>query len=444
MKLLKRKVSAFLIAACLICMNIVPAFADTTTPDATVPTVADVKKEAQLTASYLMSNADYSNISDTSTFYNASRNLLLSIRSGYDCSKQIEAYLNSVKTLLNSDGTLNVSLAAYGCPNDTFSSYAYLLMVLAVTGNDAADFNGCNIVAAFDNLLANITDSDLTYAYDWTTYAVSGMNPYHIGTFYSAVYSYKDSLTNADKAIAVAKKTLTTLCAGGKGIDYSGTSADNNGISLVPFSTAYSDTDVKAVIDNAIAYVKTLADPDGSTQGQYWNDDYTQSWYASNPDATALALTLFSQYNVNDYAAANYNALIKNYKSAATPGCYTYQGYDSIYSAQDSMIGLVTYEYALEGKSNPFDVSAEVKAIADAKNTPVEEPSTENSTEQSTETATELIIEPVTEASADSASSDDITTPQTGDVNVYMYMLLAAACAVTCGGITVYNRKKAN
>lgn len=425
MKQLKRKVFAFLVAACLICMNIVPAFADTTT-DATAPAAADVRQEAQLTASYLMNNADYSNIADTSSFYNASRNLLLSIRSGYDCSKQTEAYLSSVKTLVNKDGTLNISLAPYACPNDVLSSYAYLLMVLAVTGNDATDFNGCNIVAAFDNLLANITDSDLTYTYDWNTYSSTGINPYHIGTFYSAVNSYKDSLTNADKAIAAVKKALTTLCAGGNGIDYSGTSADNNGISLVPFASAYSDADVKAAIDSAITYVKTLADPDGSTQGQYWNEDYSKNWYASNPDATALALALFAQYNVSDYAATNYNALIKNYKSSTTPGCYTYQGYDSVYSAQDSMIGLVTYQYVLEGKVNPFDVSAEVKAIADAKNTPVEEPSTEPSTEPATEPYT----------------GNDVS-PATGDVNVYMYLLLAAACAATFTGVTVYNKKSA-
>lgn len=425
MKQLKRKIFAFLVAACLICMNIVPAFADTTT-DATAPAAADVRQEAQLTASYLMNNADYSNIADTSSFYNASRNLLLSIRSGYDCSKQTEAYLSSVKTLVNKDGTLNISLAPYACPNDVLSSYAYLLMVLAVTGNDATDFNGCNIVAAFDNLLANITDSDLTYTYDWNTYSSTGINPYHIGTFYSAVNSYKDSLTNADKAIAAVKKALTTLCAGGNGIDYSGTSADNNGISLVPFASAYSDADVKAAIDSAITYVKTLADPDGSTQGQYWNEDYSKNWYASNPNATALALALFAQYNVSDYAATNYNALIKNYKSSTTPGCYTYQGYDSVYSAQDSMIGLVTYQYVLEGKANPFDVSAEVKAIADAKNTPVEEPSTEPSTEPATEPYT----------------GNDVS-PATGDVNVYMYLLLAAACAATFTGVTVYNKKSA-
>ena len=43
MKQLKRKIFAFLVAACLICMNIVPAFADTTT-DATAPAAADVRQ----------------------------------------------------------------------------------------------------------------------------------------------------------------------------------------------------------------------------------------------------------------------------------------------------------------------------------------------------------------------------------------------------------------
>ena len=80
MKQLKRKIFAFLVAACLICMNIVPAFADTTTPDATVPAVADVRQEAQLTASYLMNSIDFSTYADTGVFYGVSRDLFLATR----------------------------------------------------------------------------------------------------------------------------------------------------------------------------------------------------------------------------------------------------------------------------------------------------------------------------------------------------------------------------
>ena len=85
-------------------MSIVPVFAETTAaPDTTVPAAGIVRNEAQLTASYLMANTDFTQISDTSTFYNASRNLLLSIRSGYNCSEQVNTYLNSVKALVNTE-----------------------------------------------------------------------------------------------------------------------------------------------------------------------------------------------------------------------------------------------------------------------------------------------------------------------------------------------------
>ena len=84
MNIYKKKITALLVSLCLICMSIVPVFAETTAaPDATVPAAGTVRNEAQLTASYLMANTDFTQISDTSTFYNASRNLLLSIRSGY-------------------------------------------------------------------------------------------------------------------------------------------------------------------------------------------------------------------------------------------------------------------------------------------------------------------------------------------------------------------------
>ena len=157
MNIYKKKITTLLVSLCLICMSIVPVFAETTAaPDTTVPAAGIVRNEAQLTASYLMANTDFTQISDTSTFYNASRNLLLSIRSGYNCSEQVNTYLNSVKALVNTDGTLNIENPSWAEPNNILSSYAYLLMVLAVTGNDASDFNGADIVTAFDKILGTL------------------------------------------------------------------------------------------------------------------------------------------------------------------------------------------------------------------------------------------------------------------------------------------------
>ena len=147
MKQLKRKVFAFLVAACLICMNIVPAFADTTT-DATVPAAADVRQEAQLTASYLMNSIDFSTYADTGVFYGVSRDLFLAIRSGYDCSNQLAAYLEFVKNNISEDGTISIN-NGYNAKNYYISSYTYLIMILSASGIDATDFNGINIVSKF-------------------------------------------------------------------------------------------------------------------------------------------------------------------------------------------------------------------------------------------------------------------------------------------------------
>ena len=135
-----------------------------------------------------------------------------------------------------------------------------------------------------------------------------------------------------------------------------------------------------------------------------------------------MNLAFFAQYGNSDVnTAVLYNALVNTFKSNSGNGAYlnTYTGLEDYKSATpDALQGIITYLYSLEGKANPFDISADVKAIADAKNAPVEEPSTEP------------------------AAGNNSASPATGDVNVYMYMLLAA-CAATIAGVTVYNKKSA-
>ena len=142
-----------------------------------------------------------------------------------------------------------------------------------------------------------------------------------------------------------------------------------------------------------------------------------------------MNLAFFAQYNNPDVnTAVLYNSIVNKFKSSSGNGAYinTYTGQEDFKSATpDALQGIITYLYALEGKTNPFDITADVKAIADAKNAPVEEPSTEPSTEPATE-----------------PSTGNEVSPATGDVNVYMYLLLAA-CAATFACVTVYNKKSA-
>lgn len=417
MKQLKRKVFAFLVAACLICMNIVPVLADTTTPDATVPAVADVRQEAQLTSSYLMNSIDFSTYANTGVFYGVSRDLFLSIRSGYDCSSQLATYLEFVKNNINEDGTLNID-NGYNSKNYYISSYTYLIMILSASGIDATDFNGINIVSAFDKIINTFTVDDLNN---------NNMNIYHLGSVYSVVNAYKDTISNSDKVLANIKEALLAACtADGNGIDNWGNSIDNNGFVFPFFASLYdTDADVKKAIDSAADYSKQGILADGTS---FYSLAYPST--SGNTNSSGMNLSFFAQYGNSDVnAAVLYNALVNTFKSASGNGAYLdYKNDEDFKSATpDALQGIVTYLYALEGKANPFDISADVKAIADAKNAPVEEPSTEPSTEPATEPAT----------------NEDITTPQTGDVNVYMYMILAAACAATIAGVTVYNKKSA-
>ncbi len=58
------------------------------------------------------------------------------------------AYLEAVTNIMNADGTLNMAKNEYAPDSkDYYSSYAYLLLVLGLIGEDATNFNNNNIVA---------------------------------------------------------------------------------------------------------------------------------------------------------------------------------------------------------------------------------------------------------------------------------------------------------
>ncbi len=371
MKRTIKQAAACILALCLTFACAVPILAATEnapaqTADKTIPTADTVKAEALATANYVLAQTDFSDLSDTSKMYNCSTTLILAIRAGADCTDAVSAYLNSAKKIVNADGTLNVSVAAYGYPNDTFSSYAYLLMVLALTENDATNFDGANIVLAFNNILKNAKADDFNNGYDTTNYATTGINPYHIGYINSAVEAYSSSMPDYSTISATLKAGLALVTTDDKGINYSGSfSADNNGTVYPHFAKSYADdSNMRQLIDKVIAYTKdTYFDNTNGTTHSIYNDYTTGALIDEpNPDSTALALALYSQFVKDDLAAASYNALVKNYKSATTAGAYTYAGADSIYSSKDALTGLVTYSYRLQEKGYPFDVSDALSA----------------------------------------------------------------------------------
>ena len=95
-------------------------------------------------------------------------------------------------------------------------------MILSASGIDATDFNGINVVSKFDKIINTFSVDDLSN---------NSMNIYHIGSVYSVVNAYRDTISNSDKVLADIKSALLAACtADGNGIDNWGNSTDSNGL----------------------------------------------------------------------------------------------------------------------------------------------------------------------------------------------------------------------
>lgn len=390
MKHFKLKVSAFLMASCLMCMNLFSVVGAAMKPaDTTVPDVLAVTTEAQTTAAYVLSETSFEvaaepnaySFNGSSGFYNASRNLILAIRSGLDCSDYISKYLSGAKNMFNANGKLVIA-NTYG---DELSGYAYLIEVLTLTENDATSFNDINVIAAFDEALNADLTTNITF-----------VNPYKLGVIYQVVRAYSEEITNSEAILSTIEEYLNSI-TDNKGYDSYGYSVDNNSI-VTTFSTT-TDAALLSKINTIVEYTyDTFYDPTTGISiyptyvtDQNWmpvkdeHGDYTLIPEFSSPssDSTALALALFAQFGKAEAAAASYNALINNYKSSTVSGLFDENAYDPFYATQDVFYGLVTYKCSLEAATNPFDITDK---LTKEDPTPEEEP-TPDAVEESNEPA---------------------------------------------------------
>ncbi|MDO5381526.1 MAG: hypothetical protein Q4F06_02230 [Eubacteriales bacterium] len=349
-KLMKR-VSASFLAVCLILISIVPVFADTntTSPDVTVPSIETVQSDAKATAEYVL-KCDFENldISSTSYFYNVARDLILSMRAGYNCDSYVNKFLEAVKNVTNYDGSFNLS-TEYSASTPVFVCYGYFIEVLTISGKDPSNYNGVNYISLLNDSMKNLTKNDFSRENSSWGY-VHSINIYHLGRLVSFVHSYKDFMADYDKIIKVLESVITDY-TDVKGIDSYGYSADNNGVVYTYlYNNLYkSSPTLSAKIDKVIA--STYADYFSSSTGA------ATSWGSDSPNSTAYSLALYAQYGKSEYAAASYNAMNKLFKSSTTKGAYTYGPADNLLASQDALSALVTYLRVLQGKTNPFDVS---------------------------------------------------------------------------------------
>lgn len=384
------------------------------------PDVTDVNHEASATAGYLLNALNAADISP----YNY-KEVILILRSGIDSGDLAERYCNLLESNIT-DGRLLID----GSENMTM--YAAYLIVLALHGDNALNVNGNNMAEAFDHLLASYSSAEeLNTAVE---------NPYYYDFIVPAVFAYEDHMEHSDavktllrEAIMLNYKQTETGC----GIDYWGISGDNNA-AVLPALNYFSDNKETAeAIAAAVTFNESLIMEDGGSR--FDNGEYST---ASNANSTGAALYLYSVLK-NENNINSYHALL-NFKSALTPGAYTYYGEDNMYATVDALKGLIAYQMMLDHEGLPFDVTDEVTRILSPEQP--EETTTTGSSAETGNTADTTVTEENTDTSA---AIPDTKTPETSTVsnssaktgeNGRMTAILLILCILSSGTV-IFARK---
>jgi len=405
----KSKLPTLVLAICLILSNVTMAFADAPTVQA--PSLTAIDKEIATTAESLKSSASMNAADD---FYNSSKLLILLLRSGINCSNLVDSYLSQVSTAYFSNGELTLA--------DPLTDYAYLSIVLALSGRDATNFNGFNLIERYEAALTTVDQATL-----------NSINPYKLPHLYTMVSAYSKEFKDSAACLTLIKTAILSY-ANENGIDYWGNSADNNGFALSGLSVlSNSDSSIKNLIENAILFSQTLLQPDGTSDGDF-------QWSAfSNSDSTAASLTLYSAYGQPDLAAKSYAGLL-TFKNTAQPGAYNYTIVDEVassYSTIDALYSLVSYRAVLANQSAPFDVSD----ILASGSLPINIPEPETA-EIASSSAIDITSTADTTSTIDTASTIDSdidlskTSPATNDSDITTIVLLISLISA-CGVVAV-------
>ncbi|WP_287386114.1 hypothetical protein [Lachnospira sp.] len=398
MKKMKRSLS--FIAGLVLVLGLVFNQANTTFAaiNESQPSLSEVTSLAKETASYVLSedSALLTSVTSNSEFRTISRDLILANQVGLDVSSQINTFLETAKTLFAEGGLLNEASNTSGY---YAANYAELIELVNITNQDASNFNGVNLYAAFNDSLKDVTVANLSDS--------KYFNPYLISEIHACLSSYSANLTDYETINANLNEAVMTI-TDANGVVYWGYSADNDGNTLSGFTDFYnSNSEFAAIIDSLVAkHTSTTATSDGTV----YTDPETgavYSWGALNPDSTALSLAFLSEYGDATAAAIKYNALVENFKSSTTTGAFI--GYDSLYSSRDALIGLAAYlQYG-----NLVDATVDTNTET--------ETATANSVEASQVAANQDTV------STSETSASDVKAADNSMANVFVILMAASA-----------------
>lgn len=406
-QIVKKKVPALVLAVCLIISNATMTFAGSESIQPEPPSLTAIDQEISSTAGYLKSAVNVTTLNSASNFYNTSRLLTLLLRSGVDCSNLVDSYLAEITTNYVSNGDLTLE--------EPITAYAYLSIVLALSGRDATDFNGINLIKKYENAITNADQVTL-----------NSISPYKLPHLYAAAYAYSKEFTDSSTCLSKLKTAILSY-SDANGINFWGNSADNNGLGLAGLSIlSNTDNAVKTLVNNAITFSQTLLKEDGTSAGDF-------KWTPSpNADSTATSLILYATYGKSELAAKSYAGLL-TFKASDSTGTFKYSSADSVSNfgaTIDAFYGLISYKAVLENQVSPFDVSDSFELAAEAA---------KNAAAISDTSAAD-------DSNVDLAADIKAQSPATGDSSkpaLFFFVTVIATCYIVSIGFPhISNNKK--
>ena len=259
--------------------------------------VTYLDKEIYGAASYLLSGAESFSVENAVDY-------LAYIKAGYDMSAYNESFLASVKSNLDENGGKLVTPAVAGYSSE-MGIYGSLIQILFILGINPADFEGYNLIEAFENL-------DLNASY----------HPYY----------YRPAIEAANETFAktLCDKYIADFYVSGSGLNYWGFSCDNTAhflTAIAKYKNDYSD-----YVEDAKAVIKTYTKENGAYCDPQWAPDV-------NADSTALAMMAYASIGELDTAFTYYKNLVEGFESDEA-GVFCYIDEVNAYATKDALLSL--------------------------------------------------------------------------------------------------------
>lgn len=250
-------------------------------------------------ADFLLKSVDSLTISKAADF-------LAYLNGGANVDKYKADYVASVKSMLDSNNGKLVSTINGEVKSD-LALYGAVIPALEKLGYDAKNFEGYNLVSAFES-----TDTD------------SISNPYY--------YRVAIEAASSDFAHKLIDKFIADDYTIGSGMNFWGYSCDNTAMFLTSIAK-YAD-DYSTYVDDAKQILKTYTTDTGAFYSYQYND--------VNANSTALCAMAYAALGDNDTAFSYYKNLVEGFED--TTGVFTYYGERNDSATKQSYLALTYFK----------------------------------------------------------------------------------------------------